>query len=91
MLNRSSVTEIRPDMDQAIADFEELRVLSVRFGFDLSGALSSLAESLLPVWTCDVDWEAATTADYAVAHYKLAERLRSVLVTLRARNGHNDR
>ncbi len=81
-----AAVEIRPDMDQAVADFDELRLLSNLFGFDLAGAINGLAESGTPVWSCDVDWDAATTTGYAIAHYKLVERLQGVLTALRARN-----
>jgi hypothetical protein len=81
--------EVRPNMDQALADFEELRLLSARFGFDLFGLLKGLAEHFSPIWVCDVDWEAATATGYAIAHYKLTERLQGVLTTLRARDRDN--
>ena len=78
--------EIRPDMSAALADLDELRVLSVRFGYDLFGALANLTKRLAPVLTCEVSDVPAVGADYLVAHFKLTEELHSVLVALRARD-----
>lgn len=86
----SAPLDIRPDIDQAAADFAELRVLSERFGFDLPGALNSLADSLTPVWACDVDAVPAPGTNYLVARYKLAERLQGALAALRVVARHSD-
>jgi hypothetical protein len=80
MLDYTKRVEIVPDVDQVCADFRELNELSGGFNFDLAGALDSLAESLT---SCDVDFSAAPRTGYAVARYKLTERLQSALATLR--------
>jgi hypothetical protein len=82
--------EIRPDIDDAADQFATLALLSDRFGFDLTEAVHSLADRGLPVWSCDVDWSAAPTAGYRVAHYQLAERLQGVLAALLVVARHGD-
>jgi hypothetical protein len=82
--------EIRPDIDEAADQFATLALLSGRFGFDLAGAVHSLAERGLPVWSCEVDWSAAPTAGYRVAHYQLAERLQGALAALLAAARHSE-
>jgi hypothetical protein len=76
--------EVRPDIDEAADQFALLALLSHRFGFDLAGAVHSLAERGLPVWSCEVDWSSAPVADHRVAHYQLAERLQGALAALLA-------
>lgn len=70
-------------MDTVSAKFMELRTLAGRFNFDLSRAIDRLAESGTPVWACDVDYSATPTTGYAVARYRLAERLENALAALR--------
>jgi hypothetical protein len=77
--------EIRPDMAPALADFDELSGLAVRFGFDLAETLRSLTDHGLPVFSCEVEERAAEATGYAVARYELAERLQGVLTALRTR------
>lgn len=78
--------EIRPDMAQALADFDELRELAGRFGFDLFEFLRSLVDSGLPMFSCDIDASCAIAADYVIGRYKLAEQPQGVLLALRARD-----
>lgn len=79
--------ELEPDMAQALADLNELKELSLRFGYDLFGALASLAESNAPFILGEIDDAATARAGHAVACFKLAERLDGALMALRARNG----
>jgi hypothetical protein len=78
--------EVRPDMAQALADFDELRKLASRFGFDLFEFLGSLVDRGLPVFSCDIDTSSAIAADYVISRYKLAKEPEGVLLTLRARD-----
>jgi hypothetical protein len=60
--DRPAPAKIRPDKDAAITEFAGFGELSCRFGFDLAGALRSLAKDLTPVRTRKVDDSAAPTA-----------------------------
>jgi hypothetical protein len=73
-------------MNRALADFDELRELAARFGFDLFEFLRSLVDRGLPVFSCDIDTSSAVAADYVVSRYKLAKEPEGILLTLRARD-----
>jgi hypothetical protein len=81
--------EIRPDMDQVISDFQELRELSEELGFNLSAALDRLTNSLTPIWACDT--MPAPGTNYLIARYKLAEFLDGALAALRIVARHRQR
>lgn len=79
---------MRPDMAQALADLRELRELFSRFGVELIGSLTGIAEGLPPHICGEVlDTSAAGSgANDLVCHFKLAEHLQRCLAALRAWN-----
>ncbi len=74
------------DMDQALADFKELRELATLQFFDLFGLLRELSDA--GASCVEVDGLSAVPTGSGVIRYKLADRLLVCLAALRARQVH---
>jgi hypothetical protein len=79
-------TRVIPDMRQALTDLRELKDLYSKFGVELVGCLTSIAEGAPPQIVGEISNLATDGASHAVAHFKLAEHLHRCLVALRAWN-----
>jgi len=79
--------ELRPDMNQALADLKELGDLFARFGVELISSFASIREGVPPILLCDVLDGPAIGANYITARFKLSEQLHRCLAALRAWNG----
>jgi hypothetical protein len=90
MSRSQNLNEIIPDADQALAELAELASYLPKVP-ELSVEVSCLVDEGMPGFECEVDWSTAETTGRAIARYKLPERLRALLVALRAgdRNLHN--
>ena len=76
------------DMEQALADFHELRELAALQFFDLFGLLRELSDAGASVLCAEVDSVSAMPTGNSIVRYKLSDRLQICLATLRARNVH---
>jgi hypothetical protein len=75
-----------PDFTSANADLDELVAAAGRRGFDLFEYLRLFSEAGAPVFTCEIDHEAACPAGHFVAVYQLNKALKVVTAALRASN-----
>lgn len=77
--------EIAPDADQALAELAELASY-IPLTPELSVEVCRIFDEGSPGLDCEVDWSVAGTTGRAIAHYKLPERLKRILLALRAGN-----
>jgi hypothetical protein len=84
-LQLAAPIEVIPEADQALAELGELASYLPRVP-ELSVGVCRLFDEGMPGFDCEVDWSAAKTTGRALAHYKLPERLRALLLALRARD-----
>jgi len=82
------MTTVAFDMDQALADFRELRELAALHFFDLFGLLREISDSGASVLCAEVDSFSAMPTGDSVVRYKLSDRLQVCLATLRAHHVH---
>jgi hypothetical protein len=75
--------EIAPDADQALAELAELASY-IPSTPELSVEVCRIFDEGSPGLDCEVDWSVAGTTGRAIAHYKLPERLKRILLALRA-------
>jgi hypothetical protein len=77
-------------MDEAIEEMRELAELARLCQFDLFVYLRELTDLGAGVLVANVDAEATVRTARHVVHYKLADGLKALLLTFRARNRHTD-
>jgi hypothetical protein len=76
------------DIEQALADFHELRELAALQFFDLFSLLRELDDAGTSVFCIEVDSSPAILTSSGVVRYKLADPLLACLTAMRARNVH---
>lgn len=83
---KAPAIRVVPDMSQALADLRELKELHSRFGVELVGCLTSIAEGVPPLIVGEFRDPATDGADQRIEYFKLAEHLHRCLAALRAWN-----